>query len=71
MYILTMTLISMYKEKKRQWKFRYNTKLFIIKTWILTHFIGVEDLEEYCIYHNILHDYYNEPPEDDYWNDRD
>ncbi len=59
-----MKLMSIYKEKKRQWKFKYNTRMFIIKAWVMTHFIGVEDLEDYCIDHDILYDYYNEPPEE-------
>ena len=65
-----MTLKSAYKEKKRQWKFKYNTQIYKIKVWVIEHFIGHDDLQEYCIDHEILRDYYNEPPEyDDYRND--
>lgn len=56
--------------KLRQLKFKYNTKVFAIKSWIITNIIGLEDLEDYCIDHDILHDYYNEEPEYDRW-DRD
>jgi len=67
-----MKLMSIYKEKKRHYKFVYNTRMFGVKAWIMTHFIGVSDIEDYCIDHDILYDYYNEPPEfDDRWNDRD
>jgi len=67
-----MKLMSIYKEKRRRLRFKYNTKMFSIKSWVIENFIGMSDLEDYCIDNDILSDYYNEPPEpDDRWNDRD
>lgn len=64
--------MSMYKEKKRRLKFKYNTRMFSIKSWILFHIIGDDVISDYAIDCELLYDYYNEPPEyDDRWNDRD
>lgn len=64
--------LSWYKEKRRQWRYKYNTKMFIIKSWILFNIIGDEAVTDYAIDCELLYDYYNEPPEpDDRWNDRD
>lgn len=67
-----MKLMSIYKEKKRRLKYRYNTRMFSIKSWVLLYIIGNDVVSDYAIDNDLLYDYYNEPPEpDDRWNDRD
>jgi len=62
---MNMIKLSLYKEKKRQWKYKWNTRMFSIKSWILFHIIGDDVISDYAIDCELLYDYYNEPPEDD------
>lgn len=65
-----MSLISAYKQQKRQFEYKANTQIYKIKVWILDNIIGKDDIEEYCIDRELLADYYNEEPDyEDYRND--
>lgn len=58
--------------KHNKLKTNYHTKIYKIKCWILKNIIGNDDIEEYCIDLDLLHDYYNEEPDhEDFWQDRD
>ena len=58
--------------KRNKLKTKYHTKIYDLKCWILKNIIGNDDIIEYCIDLDLLHDYYNEEPEhDDYWQDLD
>jgi len=62
-------IIRTIKVKKQAYGFKYNTQLYKVKEWIMLHFIGLDDVEEFCIDRELLHDYYLSEPEPDNYRD--